>query len=90
MQTPWRRWVIDLPLAFRCMCCTTAEDGIKKRPENFSGRFVCLKFVAGLAVIAVALVLLFDFLSASGTLFRGQVLEEFDYVFNHFYQLLLL
>lgn len=63
---------------------------MKKRPENFSGRFVCLDFVAGLAVIAVALVLLFDFLSASGTLFRGQVLEEFDYVLNHFYQLLFV
>lgn len=65
-------------------------ERIKKRPENFSGRFVYLEFVAGLAVIAVALMLLFDFLSASGTLFRGQVLEEFDYVLNHFYQLLLL
>ncbi len=62
----------------------------KKTAGEFLRRFVYLDFVAGLAVIAVALVLLFDFLSASGTLFRGQVLEEFDYVLNHFYQLLFV
>jgi len=41
-------------------------------------------------MIAVAFVLLFNFISASGTLFRWQVFEKFDYVFNHFLQLLFV
>ncbi|ANU16661.1 hypothetical protein BBI11_06255 [Planococcus maritimus] len=72
------------------MCCTTVDRHKKTAGEILRPFRLVLKFVTGLAVIAVALMLLFDFLSASGTLFRGQVLEEFDYVLNHFYQLLFV